>query len=200
MIIPAIPPCCPHRQPSLTIRPMSNPNPYQQFARYYDLYVGDFAADLPLYRALCEPTHKVLEIGCGTGRVLFPLLQQGCTVTGVDTSPDMLRAAEAKLNPWIAQGKLVLMNHDFCQAPLPERFDRVLLTFFTFNFNYLLTASAQEHFLRHIRHSLAPDGILVMDLFFPQPLAKPAISDQPLAPDEATDSPFVCMARLAPAR
>jgi SAM-dependent methyltransferase len=155
---------------------MADPNPYRQFARYYDLYVGDFCADLPLYRALCEPTHKVLEIGCGTGRVLFPLLQQGCTVTGVDTSPDMLRPAESKLSRWLAQGKLLLNNHDFCHAPLDEHFDRVLVTFFTFN--YLLTATAQEQFLLHVHQSLAPGGILAMDLFYPQPLAQPSTNDQ----------------------
>src|SRR5688500_3818712 len=58
--------------------PMSSQETYQRFARYYDLYVGDFNADLPLYRSLCTPAHHVLEIGCGTGRVLRAVLAEGC--------------------------------------------------------------------------------------------------------------------------
>lgn len=57
---------------------MSSQETYQRFAQYYDLYVGDFNADLPLYRSLCAPEHRVLEIGCGTGRVLRAVLEAGC--------------------------------------------------------------------------------------------------------------------------
>ena len=56
---------------------MSSQETYKRFAQYYDVYVGDFNADLPLYRSLCVPDHNVLEIGCGTGRVLYTLLEEG---------------------------------------------------------------------------------------------------------------------------
>jgi SAM-dependent methyltransferase len=155
---------------------MSSQETYKRFARYYDLYVGNFKADLPLYRSLCAPEHHVLEIGCGTGRVLRALLEEGCRVTGVDVSDDMLRVAEAKLCEHLEQGKLVLKNHDFRCAPLQEQYDRILVTFFTFN--YLLTASEQRQFLLNVRQSLAANGVVILDLFYPQPLAFPATSDQ----------------------
>ena len=155
---------------------MSSQDTYQRFARYYDLYVGDFNADLPLYRFLCALGRNVLEIGCGTGRVLRALLEVGCRVTGVDISDDMLRVAEAKLREYLVQGKLALKNHDFRRAPLPEQFDRIFVTFYTFN--YLLTASDQQQFLRNVRQSLAANGVVVMDLFYPQPLAFPATNSQ----------------------
>ena len=155
---------------------MSSQETYKRFARYYDLYVGDFNADLPLYRSLCAPEHHVLEIGCGTGRVLCALLEEGCRVTGVDISDDMLRVAEAKLRAYLVQGKLVLKNHDFRCAPLQEQYDRILVTFFTFN--YLLTVSEQQRFLLHVSQSLAANGLVILDLFYPQPLARPATSDQ----------------------
>jgi ubiquinone/menaquinone biosynthesis C-methylase UbiE len=155
---------------------MSSQETYKRFARYYDLYVRDFNADLPLYRSLCAPGHNVLEIGCGTGRVLRALLEDGRRVTGVDISDDMLRVAEAKLRGHLMSGKLVLKNHDFRQAPLQEKFERILVTFFTFN--YLLTASEQQQFLRNVRQSLVANGVVVIDLFYPQPLALPATSDQ----------------------
>jgi SAM-dependent methyltransferase len=155
---------------------MNSQETYKKFARYYDLYVGDFNADLPLYKSLCTPEHNVLEIGCGTGRVLRALLEQGCRVTGVDISDDMLRLADAKLREHIVQGKLVLKNHDFRCAPLEEQYDRILVTFFMFN--YLITASEQQQFLHNVRQSLAANGVVIIDLFYPQPLALPATSDQ----------------------
>ena len=155
---------------------MSSQETYKRFVQYYDLYVRDFNADLPLYRSLCAPEHRVLEIGCGTGRVLRAVLEAGCCVTGVDISDDMLQVAEAKLQAYLVQEKLILKNHDFRCAPLQEQYDWILVTFFTFN--YLLTPSEQQHFLRHVHHSLAANGVVILDLFYPQPLARPATSDQ----------------------
>ena len=155
---------------------MSSQETYKKFVRYYDLYVEDFNADLPLYMSLCIPEHKILEIGCGSGRVLRALLKEGRRVTGIDISDDMLRVAETKLREYFVRGKLVLKNHDFRHAPLQEEYDRILVTFFTFN--YLLTASEQQQFLLHVHQSLAANGVLIMDLFYPQPLAFPATSNQ----------------------
>ena len=62
---------------------MCSQETYKRFVRYYDQYVGDFKADLRLYESLCTPEHHVSEIGCGTGRVMGALLEQGCRVTGV---------------------------------------------------------------------------------------------------------------------
>jgi SAM-dependent methyltransferase len=118
----------------------------------------------------------VLEIGCGTGRVLRAVLDEGCHVTGVDISDTMLDVAAVKLHAYLMQGQLVLHKHDFRCAPLPEQYDRILVTFFTFN--YLLTAAEQQHFLRHVRQSLTAHGVVVIDFFYPQPFARPTTSDQ----------------------
>ena len=39
----------------------------------------------------------VLELGCGTGRVLLPLARAGHTVVGLDGSPQMLARCKTKL-------------------------------------------------------------------------------------------------------
>jgi SAM-dependent methyltransferase len=41
------------------------------------------------------PAGRMLELGVGTGRVALALARQGCEVTGIDSSPDMLRVLES---------------------------------------------------------------------------------------------------------
>ena len=155
---------------------MKSRETYKRFAQYYDLYVGDFDADLPLYHSLCHSAQYVLEIGCGTGRVLHALLQTGKCVTGIDVSDAMLEVASTNLSEYLKSGVLQLKKHDLREAPLPERYDRVLVTFYTFN--YLLADSDQKKFLVNMHKSLTPYGVLVMDLFYPQPLARPDSANQ----------------------
>src|SRR5436309_1278879 len=39
---------------------------------------------------------RLLDLGCGTGRLLVPFARRGFSVVGVDLSEEMLRAAAAK--------------------------------------------------------------------------------------------------------
>jgi 2-polyprenyl-3-methyl-5-hydroxy-6-metoxy-1,4-benzoquinol methylase len=56
----------------------------------------EFYALLPTFgepgivHAAVPPGASILELGCGTGRILRPLAALGHPVTGVDDSPDML--------------------------------------------------------------------------------------------------------------
>jgi SAM-dependent methyltransferase len=155
---------------------MNSRETYTKFARYYDLYAGSFSADLPLYRSFCGPGSRILEIGCGTGRVLRPVLETGARVTGVDISEEMLAFAGEKLADYLECGQLVLINHDFRALSLAESFDHVFVSFYTFN--YLLTEDEQARFLCNVRKCLAPHGTLLLDLFYPHPLARPESADQ----------------------
>lgn len=145
---------------------------YRNFARFYDRYVDGFDADFALYLPMTEPGHQVLEVGCGTGRILKPLLERGCRVTGVDISPDMLALAHSKLIEYVRQGDLQLILHNLVTQPLPDRYDRVLVTFYTFN--YLLTEEEARTFLVHAGTGMSPGAVLVMDLFYPLAYLDPA--------------------------
>ena len=67
-------------------------------ARYYDLEHDTHGADVALYCELARAGGgAVLELGCGTGRVLAGLVRSGHTAVGVDLSRPMLARAEARL-------------------------------------------------------------------------------------------------------
>ena len=73
-------------------------NPFDTFARLYDWehdrYLLDVDVHLGFARRFGGP---VLELACGTGRLLGPLAQAGFAVTGVDSSPAMLERARQRL-------------------------------------------------------------------------------------------------------
>ena len=56
------------------------------------------APELPYYQEQIERHGEpVLDLACGTGRLLLPLLRAGIDVDGCDISPDMLRLCQEKV-------------------------------------------------------------------------------------------------------
>src|SRR5262245_20825410 len=71
-------------------------------ARYYDRANAALrdGADVAFYLDLARETGgPVLEIGCGTGRVLLPIAHTGTSCVGLDSSPAMLDVLRAKMPP-----------------------------------------------------------------------------------------------------
>jgi SAM-dependent methyltransferase len=141
---------------------------YKVFSEYYDSYVGKFNTDLNFYRTFSgDRSNRILELGCGTGRILKYLLDLGYSdITGVDISQDMLNKAQAKLSRYIQEKKLRLINHDFSEEKIDDSYNAILITFYTFN--YILENAAS--FLKNVYNSLSDEGILLMDVFYPTTL------------------------------
>src|SRR5207248_191065 len=55
-----------------------------------------FGFDLRFAEALFSSPGSLVDLGCGTGRLLIPFVRAGFQVLGIDLSPEMLRAARAK--------------------------------------------------------------------------------------------------------
>src|SRR5688572_14229671 len=73
-------------------------DPYAVLPELYDLEHAGFFDDIDLYLRLAEVVgDPILELGCGTGRVLEPLAAAGHRVTGIDRSPPMLNRARTVL-------------------------------------------------------------------------------------------------------
>jgi SAM-dependent methyltransferase len=139
-------------------------------ARFLDLYVTGFTADLPIYLDLAAKySGPVLEVGCGTGRVAEQLARAGHSVVALETSRASLAVARQRCRPYA--DRVRLQDHDLRHHPLPERFHAVFVTLYAFN--AMLDLEEERLFLRHTRQSMRDPGIIVLDCFCPLSLVAP---------------------------
>ncbi|MFZ5774151.1 MAG: class I SAM-dependent methyltransferase [Thermodesulfobacteriota bacterium] len=136
---------------------------HARHAAFYDLELRDFEADLSFYRHyLPPPPSRILELGCGTGRVTRSLARDGHRLVGVDLSPAMLAAAMAK--PAIAPAPRYACM-DISRPGLRGRFDAAIIPYNTLN---LLTAPrAIDHCLAGIHALLADGALLLAQVYIP---------------------------------
>ena len=105
----------------------------------------------------------VLDLGCGTGRLLLPLLEAGVDADGVDLSAPMLERLRAK-----AQAKGLdprLLAGDMRDFTMPRLYRRVISAFNAFA--HCETTDDQLATLRCCREHLEPGGALVLHISYP---------------------------------
>lgn len=141
---------------------------FDRFARFYDLDYEPFQDDVALYLGFAERTGgPLLELGCGTGRLLLPLAHAGFDITGVDMSPRMLEVAQAKVDEAGLGDQITLVQADMREANLPQQYR---LAFIAINsFMHLVTLEDQLDALRAWRKLLLPGGLLIIDVDNPDP-------------------------------
>jgi SAM-dependent methyltransferase len=111
---------------------------------------------------------EVLELGCGTGRVLIPTARAGVRITGLDLSAAMLEVCRCKLagQPPEVAARAELVHGDMRDFDLgPGRFAVVTIPFRPFQ--HLVATADQLACLACARRHLAAGGALVFDLFNP---------------------------------
>ena len=110
----------------------------------------------------------VLELGCGTGRILIPIARAGSTIVGLDSSKQMLERCRANLarEPAAVQQRVTLHQHDMHDFDLGAQFSLIIAPFRVFQ--HLTTIAAQLRFLATVARHLAPQGRFVFDVFNPR--------------------------------
>ncbi|MCB8979943.1 MAG: class I SAM-dependent methyltransferase [Ardenticatenaceae bacterium] len=146
---------------------------YDQIARFYDLTHASLTADLPFVLQLAsESDGPILELGCGSGRLLLPLAKAGNTVTGLDVSPVMLDRARERVGQeaTAVQQRITLFQADMTHFALPgsPTFGLVVIPYNTLLHLDIAQALAT---LRHVRGCLAENGRLFIDLANPVDIA-----------------------------
>ena len=130
---------------------------YGLVARWWAEFNEADPDELAFYRGVVERDGQpALDLGCGTGRLLVPLLQAGLDVDGCDISPDMLaqcreQAARDGLSP-------ALYQQAIHELDLPRRYRTIYICD---SFGIGGQREQDLEALRRCHRHLAPGGTLV---------------------------------------
>jgi SAM-dependent methyltransferase len=167
---------------------MTDPSGYEDYpftAEFYDHFAPyKERTDVTFFvQAAQESGGPVLEVGCGTGRVLIPTARAGVEITGLDLAESMLAVCRERLaaEPLEVQARVRLVQTDMRNFDLTKagatHFGSALhlvhlpayklITLPFRPFQHLLTVEDQLACLACLHRHLAVDGRLVLDLFNP---------------------------------
>jgi len=135
---------------------------------YRRLHVGH-PTDIEIYRRLSSGAERVLDLGCGWGRIALTLAEAGYDVVGVDLEEEFLkecreqvrvRGLASRLHVYQADVCAVVLDH-YAQAHGP--FDRVLLPYNTL---YALGGAERvTHCLSALVEHLTPEAEVWFDVY-----------------------------------
>lgn len=105
-----------------------------------------------------QPHSRLLELGCGPGRLAIKLKKDNpqCAITAVDRDPAILRTARSNIRK--AGLKINFVEQDLTELPTNQKYDRI---YSTFVFHHL-TAEAKTQVLGKIRHLTKENGWFVL--------------------------------------
>jgi SAM-dependent methyltransferase len=144
---------------------------YRVTANYYDAAYSakQDLVDLPFYLELAgQSPGPVLEIACGTGRVLLPVARKGIEVHGVDNSLPMLTILKANLadEPNEVRQRVTLHEGDMRDFRLGAQYPLVMIPFRPMQ--HMHTVPDQVSALCTAALHLTDTGVLVFDVFYPK--------------------------------
>ena len=132
----------------------------EAYARRFDELAAagqDVHGEASVVASLVPPPARVLDAGCGTGRVAIRLAELGYGCVGTDVDPAMLRVARerAPAVPWVEAD---LAELDLPSAGVREPFDLVVAAG---NVVPLVAAGTEQRVVTAMARHLRPGGLLV---------------------------------------
>jgi SAM-dependent methyltransferase len=134
----------------------------------YHLQHKDYRDDLPFWTDLAEQSQGlILELGCGTGRVLLHLRQQGFRAYGLDLDQEMLSFLRSTLPGPRASG-IPAFQAEMTSFNLSGDLTLVILPCNTLS---TLTSEQRRQLYRRVFEQLSPSGVFSASLPNPALLA-----------------------------
>lgn len=138
-------------------------NEYDIIAPFYDIEHTRFNEDLDMYRNFAELSGgMLLELACGSGRVLLPLAHAGYHITGVDSSPNMLEIAGQRAQAEDLTSHITLVQQDITRLQLGHKFRMAFIALGSFA--HLITHQQQQAALTATRSHLSKGGTFIIDI------------------------------------
>ncbi len=149
--------------------------------------LADFE-DYAFYRFLIELNPgPVLDLGCGTGRILLPPAEEGIDVMGIYVSDEMLEICRAKLLSSDLDASLA--RADIRHFQLGRTFGTLLIPGFTFQL--LLEPDEMEGCLESCLRHLEPTGQLVISTYLPLEMLESGLEEKPLGKKRVSEPDVV---------
>lgn len=111
-----------------------------------------------LQKYVAAPCRRLLEPGCGGGRLVVEMAARGYAVRGIDTNLASVEYLRRRLRRRSLAAVVDLQ--DMTDFDLPEPCDAAFCTFNTFR--HLITDDAARRHLRAIARNLVPGGIYIL--------------------------------------
>ncbi|MFN2270426.1 MAG: class I SAM-dependent methyltransferase [Anaerolineae bacterium] len=137
-------------------------------ATWYDALIEPLVKTLRKIGLALAPPRKglsVLDVGCGTGTHLDIYQRAGCRVFGLDLSPEMLNAAQAKLI-----GRAGLYLGDASRMPFPDESMDLITTMFTL---HTMPALLRSPVIGEARRVMKKNGRFLVIDYHPGPVRFP---------------------------
>jgi cyclopropane fatty-acyl-phospholipid synthase-like methyltransferase len=136
---------------------------YDTIAPFYDIEHAHFSEDLDMYNSYAEMSGgKILELACGSGRVMLSLAEEGYEVTGVDNSEGMLALAHQAFQDADVTAQTTLIQQDISNLHLNEKFRLAFIALGSFA--HITTRKAQQQTLAAVRAHLSTGATFIVDI------------------------------------
>ncbi len=145
-----------HKEPDEIFYPLSK----KQYAEFYSIEMDGFTGDIKFYQEHCAEGSRILELGCGTGRISKALSSMGHAVTGLDLSLEMLRQVKNRTG-----STSTYLCMDMTQMTFTTAFDHILIPYNTLNL--LEDEVLIKQCLQQTWHHLKRNGTLLLQLHIP---------------------------------
>ena len=130
----------------------------------YDIIYSDIRDDVGFWIEQARGARgPVMELACGTGRVLVPCLEAGLRVEGLDITESMVAHLREKLRARMLEAEVA--TGDMRDFTRPHRYTLIFIAFNSFLHN--LTPFDQLATLKCCREHLESDGRLMLNVFHP---------------------------------
>ena len=132
---------------------------YEHLSRFYDKFTEDIPYDkyINLLKKYISSEDSILDLGCGTGNILYQLWKSGFYVEGLDISEEMLLIARQKIP------SAFLYLEDMRTFNVKNKYD--LVYSFIDSLNYLKTKKAVKKTFLNVFRALKSSGYFIFDIY-----------------------------------